>query len=491
MANTVSGPSDRPAPVVVSEAGRVTITVPGMFTDATDPTELRIVSLLTAIPGIQAVEIRRGQGASIVLSANIPPTPEQLRAIADSFRAVSPAAVAPVPPAAPVATAPVPPPEVVPEAPKPEEPAPAKAPDAEPGGGLLSRNNVLMVVFIPLTLYLEHADAPPLLTFLAAAACLIPLASLLEKATESLAAAFGPTIGAMLNSTLGNLPEIIISVTALQKGLDAMVKGAIVGAVIGNLLLSLGIAMFLGGFRRPSLKFNTLAAGMSGNLLFLGVAAMLVPLLFNLTHNNASDKEISREIAGVLLVTYLLSLVFSLITHRQYLGTAKEGHEQTVDSGSRWGVARALIVLALAAVGIAGVSDVLTAALTPAAKLMGLSDVFAGMFLLAAAGNLPETLNVVSFARKGNMELAFTVTLQSCTQMVVFVAPLLVFISYFAGGSMDLVFAPFAATALVMTVLGIRGLLTDGETNWMEGVFLIALYVLLAIGVFHLPTPTR
>jgi Ca2+:H+ antiporter len=361
-----------------------------------------------------------------------------------------------------------------------------EAPGESEGTGLLTVQNVLLVVFVPLALSLHKNGAPPVVTFIAAGICFIPLSGLIEKATEALAERFGPTVGALLNSSLGNLPELIISITALQKGLDNVVKGAIIGAVIGNLLLSLGAGIFLGGFRKANPKFDALSAGVSGNLLFLGVAAILLPLLFNLS-GQANEREISREIAVVLLVAYLMSLIFSLFTHKQYLGTAKEGHEEAVTSAREWGVVKALIVLAATAAVLALVSDALTEALTPMAQKLGLSDVFAGMFLLAAAGNIPESLNVISFARRGNMELAFNVVLQSCTQMVVFVAPLLVFISYFMGGSMDLSFAPFAAGSMVLAVLAVRGLVIDGETNWMEGVFLIALYVLLGIGVFYLP----
>ncbi len=475
MDSAAPTPPKQSTPTVVSEVGRVTISVPGMFADPADPTANRIVPLLMEIPGVTAVEIRRGQGASIVLGSKTTPTPEQLRAIADSFRAVSPAPVVLAPaPVAPADTA------VAPSEGRSEQPV---APES---GGLRTRNNALLGVFIPLTLLLEQQDAPPLVTFLAAAICLIPLASLLEKATASLAAASGTTVGALLNSTLGNLPGIIIGLTALQKGLDVVVKGAIVGTVVGSLLLSLGAAMFLGGFRRAIPKFNTLSVGVSGNLLVLGVVGLLVPLLFNLT-DSGSKTEISLEIAAVLLVTYLLSFVFSLITHKSYLGTAMEGHEAAVSATPHWGVPKALVVLAATAAVLVVVSDMLTGALAPAAKEIGLSDVFAGMFLLAAAANMPEMLKVVSFARKGNMGLAFNVTLQSCTQMVVFVAPLLVFVSFFTGGTLNLVFAPFAAVGLVLTVLAIRGLLTDGETNWLEGMFLIALYVLLGIGVFNLP----
>jgi Ca2+:H+ antiporter len=430
--------------------------MPGLFADPVDPLAGRVSALLMGVEGVEAVEIRRGQGATILLKSKTAPTAEQLRAIAEALRAGAPAA--------------------------PEQPATAGTSFA----GLLSLQNVLLVVFVPLALVLDRNGAPPLLTFIAAGVCLIPLAGLIEKATESLSRAFGPTVGALLNSSLGNLPELIISITALQKGLDSVVKATIIGTVIGNLLLSLGAAMFLGGFRRPSLKFNTLSAGVSGNLLFLAVVAIQVPILFDLA-NNKAERAISREIAGVLLVLYGLSLVFSLVTHKRFLGTAKEGHEELASTGAQWSVAVALLVLSATAGVLALVSDVLTTALTPAAQNMGLSDFFAGMFLLAAASNVPQLLNVVSFARKGDMELAFNVTLQSCTQMLVFVGPLLVFISYFLGGGMDLVFSPFAASALVLTVLAIRGLLTDGETNWMEGAFLLGLYVLLGIGVFYLP----
>ncbi len=340
-----------------------------------------------------------------------------------------------------------------------------------------------MLVCVPVALALDWWHAPPWVVFLVSAASIVPLASLMEQATESLAHVLGPNVGGLLSASLGNAPEMIIAISALLKGLDEIVKASIAGSILGNLLFVLGVSMIAGGTRKDVQRFNREAASLGSGLLFLAVVALLVPAIF--FHSSDSPRrEISLEIAAILFIVYVLSLVFSLRTHKHLLG------EHTPDDaghiGPHWSVKKSVGVLAGVTVTIAIISEVLTGSVEETAKMMKLSDVFAGVILLATVGNLAQLINAVRFARKDNMDLAIGITVGSSTQIALFVAPVLVFVGLFTGKGLDLVFSEFEVIALAMTVLTVRNLTHDGESHWMEGVMLVAVYLIFAIGLFFL-----
>ncbi len=343
---------------------------------------------------------------------------------------------------------------------------------------------LVLAICAPLALVLDHFEQSPTVVFVLAATAIVPLSSYLEEATEALSHYLGPTVGSLLNSTLGNLPELIISLAALSKGLDVIVKASIAGSILGCLLLSLGLAMIAGGIGRVQQHFNSVSAGLNSALLFLAVVALMVPWVFHITTSEKS-RGVSVEMAIVLLAVYAAGLVFSLITHHQILGRPQtHGDEEPPTLGK----AQAFGLLVGAAVVLAFLSEALTGSIEPATTMLGLSDIFAGMFLLAGVGNLAQIINAVRFARKDNMDLALGVTLQASMQMALLVAPLLVLLDLFIGdGKMNLIFTSFEAFALLIAVQGIRNLIPDGESNWIEGVMLVAIYVLLGIGVFYLP----
>ena len=340
-----------------------------------------------------------------------------------------------------------------------------------------------MLVCIPVALALDWLHAPAWIVFLASAASIVPLASLMEQATESLAHVLGPNVGGLLSASLGNAPEMIISISALLKGLDEIVKASITGSILGNLLFVLGLAMISGGLRRDVQRFNRESASLGSGLLFLAVVALLVPAIF-FHSNDAPRREISLEIATILLVVYGLSLVFSLRTHKHLLG--ERTPDESGHAAPHWSVKRAVAVLAGVTVTIAIISEVLTGSVEETAKLLKLSDAFAGVILLATVGNLAQLINAVRFARKDNMDLAIGITVGSSTQIALFVAPVLVFVGLFTGMSLDLVFSEFEVIALAMAVLIVRNLTHDGESHWMEGVMLVAVYCIFAIGLFFL-----
>jgi Ca2+:H+ antiporter len=348
----------------------------------------------------------------------------------------------------------------------------------------------LLLVFIPIAVALDWYDANPVAVFAAAALAIIPLAGLMGRSTEHLSTYVGATVGGLLSASLGNAPELIISGLALKEGLVDVVKASITGSILGNTLFSLGLSMIIGGWGRERQRFNPTVAGMSGGLLFVAAVALLIPAMFHFA--TGKEREVSMEIAVVLFVTYLLSLLFTLKTHRQLIQqgghdthAGTESHEASHEA--HWSKGKAIGVLAVVTVVIAVVSEILVGAIEPASASIGMTPIFTGIIFLALVGNAAEAMNAVSFARKDQMDLSFGIAVGASTQVALFVAPVLVFAGYFMGKPMDLHFTAFEIVAIVLAVTIVSRQTSDGECHWMEGVMLIAVYVMLAIGFFFLP----
>ncbi len=346
----------------------------------------------------------------------------------------------------------------------------------------------VLLVFVPVALGLVLLGADPRLIFFTSAVAIVPLASLMGKATEQLASRVGAGLGAFLNASLGNAAELIIAIAALREGLHDMVKASITGSIIGNILLVLGLAMVAGGLRHERQRFNQTAAGMGASLLLLSAVGLVVPALY---HGIASEqrlrveRELSVDISAVLFTIYLFSLVFSLKTHRHlYAGTAdlspEAGHQT-------WGLGRAIGLLVVVTVGIAVMSECLVGAVQPAAERLGLTQVFVGVILVALVGNAAEHSTAILVAMKNKMDLAFGIAVGSSLQVALFVAPVLVFASYLLGVPMDLIFTPFEVAAVTVSVLIVGFISMDGESHWMEGVMLVGVYLILAIAFYFLP----
>jgi Ca2+:H+ antiporter len=348
----------------------------------------------------------------------------------------------------------------------------------------------LLLVFIPIAVALDWYDANPVMVFAAAALAIVPLAGLMGKSTEHLSTYVGATVGGLLSASLGNAPELIIAGFALKEGLVDVVKASITGSILGNTLFSLGLSMIIGGWGRERQRFNPTVAGMSGGLLFVAAVALLIPAMFHFA--TGKEREVSMEIAVVLFVTYLLSLLFTLKTHRQLIQqgghdthAAAESHEASHEA--HWSKGKAIGVLAVVTVVIAVVSEILVGAIEPASASIGMTPIFTGIIFLALVGNAAEAMNAVSFARKDQMDLSFGIAVGASTQVALFVAPVLVFAGYFMGKPMDLHFTAFEIVAIVLAVAIVSRQTSDGECHWMEGVMLIAVYLMLAIGFFFLP----
>jgi Ca2+:H+ antiporter len=340
---------------------------------------------------------------------------------------------------------------------------------------------------IPLAIWLQASGGDPLWVFVAACVGVLPLAGLMGTATEQLAERTGPMLGGLLNATFGNAAELIIAIAALRAGLVDLVKASITGSILGNLLLILGLSLLAGGTRTSMLRFNRTNAGMSAAMLALAVAGLVFPTLFHATHPQAQllvELHFSEVVAGILILTYLASLVFVLRTHRPLFGGGQiEGHAQ---SGT-WSIGRAVGLLALATVGVAVMSEILVHAVEPLTATFGVSQAFLGLIIIPIIGNAAEHGTAVVAARRGHTDLAFQIALGSSTQIALLVAPLLVFIGAVMGvGGMNLVFPSFEVIGLAVAVITSAIITLDGESHWFEGVQLLALYAMLGAAAWFI-----
>ncbi len=344
----------------------------------------------------------------------------------------------------------------------------------------------LLLIFAPVAVIAELAGADPVLVFLFAALGVIPLADLIGEATEELAVHTGPKIGGLLNATLGNAAELIITIFALREGLVELVRASITGSILGNLLLVLGLSILLGGLKNGLQQFDRRTAGLNATMLILAVIALLVPSLFDaaLVENRAAELGLSEGVAVVMIIIYGLSVWYSFRQGDPLTREPATGQNHH----ARWSVRLALGVLAAATLGIVILSEVLVGAVSHVTDTLGLTEFFIGIIIIPLVGNVAEHLVAVQVAFKNKMELSMAVSLGSSLQVALFVAPVLVFISLLMGGeTLLLVFNGFELIALVAASLIAAFIALDGESNWLEGAMLLGVYVIIAIAFFYLP----
>jgi len=344
---------------------------------------------------------------------------------------------------------------------------------------------LILLAFIPATLAVRALGASPVVLFFLSAIAIVPLAKFIGEATEKLASRTSHALGGLLNATFGNATELIIGAFALNAGLIEIVKASLTGSIIGNLLLVLGSAMFLGGTRYKKQEFNKTAALASGSSLFLAVIALVVPAIFVQTVPGAVGMltlNMSVLVSLVLIVLYAASLVFSLHTHK-HLYTAEVG----VEEGGGWSTAKSVWVLAIATVLVAWMSQILVGSITPLIAAFGWTEAFVGIVFIAIIGNAAEHVSAVMVAAKNKMGLALQVAIGSASQIAMFVAPFLVLASLFFAHQMTLVFSTFELVALVLSVLLVNIVVADGESNWLEGLQLMAAYAIIAVAFYFHP----
>ena len=349
------------------------------------------------------------------------------------------------------------------------------------------------LVFVPVVLVLEYTRPElHIAIFFTACAAIIPLAGWMGRATEHLAEKTGEGIGGLLNATFGNAAELIIAIVALQRGMIGVVKASITGSILGNVLLVLGASVLAGGMKYKSQTFNETGARSQTSMLTLAAISLIAPAAYHHTVGPAKGQEGTMAIAisVLLLVTYACGLLFSLKTHKRLFLGGQCGASEVEDAATYqpWSVGRSLAVLGGATALVAWVSEILVGAIQPTAKSLGMTDVFIGVVVVAIIGNAAEHSTAVLVARKNRMDLALGIAFGSSVQIALFVAPFLVLLSYFiAPRPMDFVFSPPEVLGVGVAVVIAGQIAGDGESNWLEGVQLLAAYGILAIVFFFLP----
>jgi Ca2+:H+ antiporter len=345
-----------------------------------------------------------------------------------------------------------------------------------------------LVVFVPIVFAAEHLRPESYtLVFLLSVVAIVPLAGLLSRATESVAAKTGDAIGGLLNATLGNLTELVIAIAALRAGLFDLVKASLAGAIVTNSLFMLGGAFLLGGFRHHVQEFNPRNARVqAGMLLLASIALLITSATARIDQLNvaAFKLPLGLTISFILLGTYGLSLLFSLKTHREFFTSAEGGeHGETP-----WPLPAALGTLAAVTVLIALVSEIFVGSVTEAGKTLGLSQAFVGFVVVSLVGAAAEMAAAFSAARKNRLDLSVGIAMGSSVQIALFVAPVLVLLSYAVAPSpMDLSFAGGQALMVLLTTLTVTMVVASGHSAWYSGVQLIAVYAVFAAMLYLIP----
>jgi Ca2+:H+ antiporter len=352
------------------------------------------------------------------------------------------------------------------------------------------RHNPLLwlLVFVPVVLAGEilWPDAHTLL-FLLSVLAIVPLAALLSHATESVAAKTGDAAGGLLNATLGNLTELVIALTALAAGEYMLVKASIAGAIVANAMFMLGASFLLGGLKYHTQEFNRVAARLQAGLLFLATVALLIPSAVSeadSTAMSAFTEKLSIGLSVLLIAAYGFSLLFSLKTHRELFAGQEHGEE----GEAPWPMAVALAVLAGVTVLIALVSHVFVASVQEAALTFGMTSAFVGFIIVALVGGAAEMAAAFSGARKNRLDLSVGIALGSAAQIALFVAPVLVLLSYVIGPApMDLQFWPGAVVMILIATITATLVTNSGRSAWYVGVLVLMVYAIFAMTLYLLP----
>jgi Ca2+:H+ antiporter len=349
-----------------------------------------------------------------------------------------------------------------------------------------------LLLFVPVSVLLEHSErASPALVFFAAALAIVPAARLIVQGTEHIATRTGSAVGGLLNATFGNLPELIIATVALRSGLLEMVRASIIGAILANLLMALGVALLLGGVRYHKQEFNAQAARVYSSMMLLAVISLAVPGAFERVFSAAEHvpqvHALNVRLALMLIVVYALYLYFMLGTHRdEFAGESEGGHGH--GEGPAWSMPRALGTLVGASVLAAWMSEILVGAAEGTGEELGMSQTFIGLIIVAVVGGAAESLSAIAAGTKNKLDLTMGVVYGSCIQIALFVAPVLVLLSrVIAPEPLDLSFTRTELWVLLLAVLIGGSVGNDGKGNWFKGVQLLTVYASIALLIYFVP----
>jgi Ca2+:H+ antiporter len=356
----------------------------------------------------------------------------------------------------------------------------------------------ILLIFGVVAVVAELAGWNPLIVFVGSGLAMIPLAGWMGKATEALAVHTGPRVGGLLNATLGNAAELIITIMAIREGIMnptineqmlELVRASLTGSILGNILLVLGLSILVGGLRHGTQKFDRSHAGLNATMLMLAVAALVIPSIFSHSIeavNHDAVEYLSLGVAGVMIGLYVLALIYQLRDPGAHTYEDDE-YAAAEEEAPHWSSARAGIVLLLATGAIVWMSELLVGTVEHVVLEVGITEFFLGIIIIPLIGNVAEHLVAVQVAARNKTELSLAISVGSSLQIALFVAPLLVFISLLMGNPLTLVFNQFELIALMAAVL-IAGMVSlDGESNWLEGAMLLTIYIIIALAFFWLP----
>jgi len=337
-----------------------------------------------------------------------------------------------------------------------------------------------LLVFVPISIWLSLIHFNPIVVSTATILAVIPVISLMARSTQDLSMRSGTIVGSLLNVTFGNAFELITGVFAIRAGLVEMVKASLIGSIVQNVLLVVGISMIFGGLRYHKQTFNRQSASVASTMLLIAVAGLSLPTIYSgLT--GESPPAMNQAVAIILGTTYLLSLVFALFTHRHLFKT-KLGVTDQVG----WTTKKALLVLLLSVALAAIESNILVDSIKPVIETTGLSQVFIGLVVIALIGNIPELMTAITFGIRDNITQSLEIGMNSAIQIALFAVPVLVFVSPLVGGELSLAFAPFQMAAMILAVMIINYIGSDGICNWLEGAQLVTVYALIAIAFYFI-----
>jgi Ca2+:H+ antiporter len=348
-----------------------------------------------------------------------------------------------------------------------------------------------LLVLLPVAVVLDRTGAAAPLIFLVAALVIVPLAALIVRSTEHVSAYTGPAIGGLLNATFGNLPELIIAVVALRAGFIEMVRASLIGAVLANVLLALGLAFLLGGRRFHVMDYNAAGARTYGSMLMLAVITLAVPSAFHRflgASEPASGRTVDLMTSLVLLVTYVCYLVYMVRTHPDFFAVDDPDDHLGHHDEPAWSAPRAIGTLLAASAGAAWMSEILVGAAEATGHALGMSPVFIGMVLLAVIGGAAESGSAIAMGRKNKPDLAVGIAMGSSIQIALFVTPVLVLLSAIvAPAPLDLAFSRLEIGTLLLATLIVVTTSGDGRATWFKGVQLLAVYLIIAASVYWMP----
>jgi Ca2+:H+ antiporter len=349
-----------------------------------------------------------------------------------------------------------------------------------------SRFHVLdiFLVFVPISIILYYLEAPPVATFFVTGAGIIAISHVIIESTGIIAQRVSTTVSALINATFGNTFEFLIAIFSLRQGLVDLVKFSMVGSIVVNVLLLIGLSMFSGGLKYKEQRFNKDSAGLSSTMLIIVITGLALPSVYSMLQDKPAT-SMSLAVSVVLGIVYILSLLYTLVTHKHLFLVERE--TPSAATHRPWSLGTAVFIL-LIAVGLGGFeSYLLVNSITPLITEIHVTERFAGVVIIALLTNIPEHISAISFARKNNMTMSLEIGMSSALQIALFVIPVLVLLSTaVTGTTLDLVFGPFSLIALVMTAMIANYISTDGVCHWLEGVQLTAVYVLIAIAFYFI-----